>query len=217
MNAQKDRPMKVMFVDDEEGVRVSWNRYLSAHGFDVTTVEDGAKAISKLRAEPVDVVVSDLKMPGVDGVQLLEWLHDRQPETRFILLTGYGNEAVERKVRELGAFDYLNKPISPDTLAAVVTAATHLKLLDPEPVVQEEAAVAPAPVEEAIPAEEPVLAETPVRAKSGWRRSLEILTGLIVAPLLGLAFVVFLPIIGFGALFWMLGESLWETFKPAAT
>jgi len=217
MNAQKDRPRKVMFVDDEEGVRVSWNRYLSAHGFDVTTVEDGAKAISKLRAEPVDVVVSDLKMPGVDGVQLLEWLHDRQPETRFILLTGYGNEAVERKVRELGAFDYLNKPISPDTLAAVVTAATHLKLLDPEPQVDEEVAVETAVAEEAIPAEEPILAETPVRAKSGWRRSLEILTGLIVAPLLGLAFVVFLPIIGFGALFWMLGESLWETFKPAAT
>ena len=217
MNAQKDRPMKVMFVDDEEGVRVSWNRYLSAHGFDVTTVEDGAKAISRLRAEPVDVVVSDLRMPGVDGVQLLEWLHDRQPETRFILLTGYGNEAVERKVRELGAFDYLNKPISPDTLAAVVTAATHLKLLDPEPVVHEEPAVETAVAEEAIPAEEPILAETPVRAKSGWRRSLEILTGLIVAPLLGLAFVVFLPIIGFGALFWMLGESLWNTFKPAAT
>jgi DNA-binding NtrC family response regulator len=217
MNAQKDRPMKVMFVDDEEGVRVSWNRYLSAHGFDVTTVEDGAKAISRLRAEPVDVVVSDLRMPGVDGVQLLEWLHDRQPETRFILLTGYGNEAVERKVRELGAFDYLNKPISPDTLAAVVTAATHLKLLDPEPVVHEEPAVETAVAEEAIPAEEPILAETPVRAKSGWRRSLEILTGLIVAPLLGLAFVVFLPIIGFGALFWMLGESLWDTFKPAAT
>ena len=74
MNAQKDRPMKVMFVDDEEGVRVSWNRYLSAHGFDVTTVEDGAKAISKLRAEPMDVVVSDLKMPdgSLKQVKLLQ-------------------------------------------------------------------------------------------------------------------------------------------------
>jgi len=217
MNAQNDRPKKVMFVDDEEGVRISWNRYLSEHGFDVTTVEDGAKAISKLRAEPVDVVVSDLKMPGVDGIQLLEWLHDTQPETRFILLTGYGNEAVERKVRELGGFDYLNKPISPDTLAAVVTAATHLKLIDPEPEVHEEVAVETAVAEEAIPAEAPIQVEAPARAKSGWRRSLEILTGLIAAPLLGLAFVVFLPIIGFGALFWMLGESLWETFKPAAT
>jgi len=213
MNAHNDRPKKVMFVDDEEGVRLSWNRYLSEHGFDVTTVEDGAKAISKLRAEPVDVVVSDLRMPGIDGVQLLEWLHDSQPETRFILLTGYGNQEVERKVRELGAYEYLNKPISPDTLAAVVTAATHLKLVESAPV--------EAPVEAMVvvaPEPEPALvAEAPVVAKSGWRRSLEILTGLVAAPILGLAFVVFLPIIGFGALFWMLGEGLWSTFKPAAT
>ncbi len=214
MNAQTDRPNRVMFVDDEEGVRLSWNRYLTEHGFDVTTVENGQEAISTLRTKPVDVVVSDLRMPGVDGIELLEWLHDAQPETRFILLTGYGNDEVERKVRELGAFDYLNKPISPDTLAAVVTAATHLKLIHtdptPETVVVEavEAAVEP----------EPMVAEAvEVAPKSALRRSLEILTGLVAAPLLGLAFVVFLPVIGFGALFWMLGESLWNTFKPAAT
>ena len=214
MNAQNDRPNRVMFVDDEEGVRLSWNRYLSDHGFDVTTVENGEEAISQLRTKPVDVVVSDLRMPGVDGIQLLEWLHDRQPETRFILLTGYGNEEVEQKVRELGAFDYLNKPISPDTLAAVVTAATHLKLIPTEVAPETQVVEAVSAVEEAVP----VVAEpVEVKRKSALRRSLEILTGLVVAPLLGLAFVVFLPIIGFGALFWMLGESLWNTFKPAAT
>jgi CheY-like chemotaxis protein len=214
MNAQNDRPNKVMFVDDEEGVRLSWNRYLSDHGFNVTTVENGQEAISHLRAEPVDVVVSDLRMPGVDGIQLLEWLHDKQPQTRFILLTGYGNAEVEQKVRELGAFDYLNKPISPDTLAAVVTAATHLKLIPTAPEPETPVVEAVSVVEEAVP----VVAEpVEVKRKSALRRSLEILTGLVVAPLLGLAFVVFLPIIGFGALFWMLGESLWNTFKPAAT
>ena len=214
MNAQTDRPNRVMFVDDEEGVRLSWNRYLSAHGFDVTTVENGQEAISTLRAKPVDVVVSDLRMPGVDGIQLLEWLHDEQPETRFILLTGYGNDEVEQKVRELGAFDYLNKPISPDTLAAVVTAATHLKLMRTDPTPETPSVETVAVVAEP----EPVLAEAvEVKPKSAWRRSLEIVTGLVVAPLLGLAFVVFLPVIGFGALFWMLGESLWNTFKPAAT
>lgn len=213
MNAQKDRPNRVMFVDDEEGVRLSWNRYLSEHGFDVTTVENGEEAISQLRTKPVDVVVSDLRMPGVDGIGLLEWLHDKQPETRFILLTGFGNEDVEQKVRELGAFDYLNKPISPDTLAAVVTAATHLKLIPTELAPETEVVEAVATVAEP----EPVVAEPVEVKKSALRRSLEILAGLVMAPLLGLAFVVFLPIIGFGALFWMLGESLWNTFKPAAT
>jgi DNA-binding NtrC family response regulator len=214
MNAQK----KVMFVDDEEGVRVSWNRYLSAHGFDVTTAEDGAKAISKLRNEEVDVVVSDLKMPGVDGIQLLEWIHSKRPDTQFILLTGYGNEEVERTVRKLGAFDYLNKPISPDTLAAVVTAATHLKLF---PKVEAPVA-ADAALEESVATavEEPTVEtraveEEEVVQKSGLRRTAEIVGGLIAAPILGLAFVIFLPVIGFGALFWMLGESLWDRFRPA--
>lgn len=206
MSAQK----RVMFVDDEEGVRVSWNRFLSQHGFDVTTAEDGARAINKLREEPVDVVVSDLKMPGVDGIQLLQWIHEKRPQTQFILLTGYGNEDVERTVRELGAFDYLNKPISPDTLAAVVTAATHLRLIPKEEPRVLEAEAAPELTEAPR-----VAVEEMVEPKSGLRRTAEIAVGLVAAPILGLAFVVFLPIIGFGALFWRLGEILMDVFKPA--
>jgi DNA-binding NtrC family response regulator len=201
---------RVMFVDDEPGVRLSWDRYLSQQGFDVTTAEDGAKAINKLREEPIDVVVSDLRMPGVDGIQLLEWIHEQSPQTQFILLTGYGNEDVEKKVRSLGGFEYLNKPISPDTLAAVVTAATHLKLIP------QEAPVAPAVTQPVTP-EVVAPADTVEQAKpkSGLRRTTEIGVGLVAAPLLGLAFVVFLPVIGFGALFWRLGETVKDLFKPA--
>jgi CheY-like chemotaxis protein len=209
---------KVMFVDDEEGVRLSWNRYLSAHGFDVTTAEDGEKAISKLRHEPVDVVVSDLKMPSIDGIELLEWIHDEQPETRFILLTGYGNESVERRVRELGAFEYLNKPISPDTLAAVVTAATILKLIpDPvKPVEAEATAVAVEAVEApALVEREAVVGATPEKRNRLWAL-VEVPGGLILAPLLGLAFVIALPFIGFGALFYAIGQKIRRGFKPVA-
>jgi DNA-binding NtrC family response regulator len=208
---------KVMFVDDEEGVRTSWDRMLSDYGFDVTTAEDGARAVRELRDHPVDVVVSDLKMPGLDGIQLLEWIHARRPDTRFILLTGYGNEDVERRVRELGAFEYLNKPISPETLAAVVTAAMHLKpqqALSAAPAVEAVEAVVEAKAEAEV---EAAPEAAPVVRKSRLRAAFEILGGLVVAPLLGLAFVMFLPIIGFGALFWMLGESVWDAFKPAAT
>jgi len=212
MNAHKT----VMFVDDEEGVRLSWNRYLSQAGFDVTTAEDGAKAITKLKSQPVDVVVSDLKMPGVDGVQLLLWIHEERPETRFILLTGFGNEEVERRVRDLGAFDYLNKPISPDTLAAVVTAATHLKLMPQQgPMTFEAPKAVEAPVAVEVEPVAAVEAVPEVLAKSGLRRTAEVAVGLVAAPLLGLAFVVFLPVIGFGALFWRVGETLKDLFKPA--
>jgi DNA-binding NtrC family response regulator len=205
-----DAHKKIMFVDDEEGVRLSWNRYLSEYGFDVTTAEDGAKAISMLKKEPVDVVVSDLKMPVIDGVELLEWLHDQQPQTQFILLTGYGNKAVENRVRELGAYEYLNKPISPDTLAAVVTAASILDLAPPV----EEAVEEPQALEEEV---EIRVEPTTVQPKSGLRRSLEVVLGLIAAPILGLLFCIFLPVIGFGALFWTVGRSLRNAFRPAAT
>jgi DNA-binding NtrC family response regulator len=205
-----DAHKKVMFVDDEEGVRLSWNRYLSEYGFDVTTAEDGAKAISMLKKQPVDVVVSDLRMPVIDGVELLEWLHDQQPQTQFILLTGYGNKAVERRVRDLGAYEYLNKPISPDTLAAVVTAAS---ILDLAPKAEETAEESKA-VEDEI---EIRVAPAPTHPKSGLRRTLEVVLGLIAAPILGLLFCIFLPVIGFAALFWTVGRGLRNAFKPAAT
>jgi CheY-like chemotaxis protein len=205
---------KVMFVDDEEGVRLAWNRYLSEHGFDVTTAEDGEKAISKLQHEKVDVVVSDLKMPAIDGIELLQWIHDEQPDTRFILLTGFGNETVEQKVRELGAYEYLNKPISPDTLAAVVTAASILKLM-PEPTKPAvEAGVEAPTLAEAIEAPA-VAAEEPEKRSRLWAL-VEVPGGLILAPLLGLAFVIALPFIGFGALFWAIGQKIRRSFKPVA-
>jgi DNA-binding NtrC family response regulator len=192
-----------MFVDDEDGVRTSYDRYFSRHGFDVETAGDGASAVSHLRDEPVDVVVADLKMPGMDGIQLLEWIHDEQPGTRFILLTGYGNEEVEERVRALGAYEYLNKPINPDTLAAVVTAAMHLQVEEEKPALAEEPEVEAAPEVEAVTVKGPA------------RRTMEIVLGLLLAPLLGLAFVIFLPIIGFGALFWTLAQTIQDAFKPA--
>ena len=196
---------RVMIVDDEEGVRVSYDRYFSGRGFDVETAIDGYDAVYHLKEAPVDVVVADLKMPGMNGIQLLEWIHDAQPKTQFILLTGYGNQEVEDKVRQLGAYEYLNKPISPDTLAAVVTAAMHLQAD-----VQEEVTTVVEAEVEAAPELEAATVKGPAR------RTLEILVGLVVAPILGLLFVMFLPVIGFGALFWTLGQTVKDLLnKPA--
>lgn len=197
---------RVMFVDDEEGVRLSWNRFLTERGFAVTTAEDGAKAISRLREDPVDVVVADLRMPGVDGLQLLQWMHDSQPETRFILLTGYGNEEVERKARELGAYEYLNKPISPEALSAIITAATQLKLVgEPKLAV----AAAPEVVETIDPG--PIVE---VAQPGGLRTKVKFATRLVMAPVIGLAFVLFLPILGFALFFRVLAEAIAKARAP---
>ncbi len=198
---------KVLVVDDEESVRRSWNRYLSERDFDVATAEDGKVAMDWLTREPVDVVVADLKMPTVDGMELLEWMKGATPGTPFILLTGYGNDDVKRRVRELGGFEYLDKPVSPEVLAAVVTAA----MLKKE---REEAAAKAA---EAVTPVELAPEGTAAVERGAMGSTGQVLTGLVVAPILGLAFVMFLPVIGFAAFFKVAAEAVTKRFKPANT
>jgi len=214
------RQGRVLFVDDEEGVRQSWDRLLREQGFAVSTAEDGAGAQARLADEGADVVVADLRMPRVDGMQLLEWIRREQPDTRFIMVTGYGSDAVERRARELGAYGYLNKPVNPETLTAVITLALQVDLqsgtvtgtvVPAQAAGQPAVTVAPLPSEpklEVVPAEAPPVVF--VVEKSRLRRGLEVAGGLVMAPLMGLAFVLFLPLIGFGGLFWSMGEAIWK-------
>lgn len=200
---------RVMFVDDEEGVRQSWDRLLTERGFSVSTASDGARAQARLAEEPADVVVADLRMPRVDGLQLLEWLRKEHPQTRFILVTGYGSEAVEQKARELGAYGYLNKPVNPETLTSVITLALQVDVrtggvtVTPLPSPAEVVVAKPAEAAVEVPAAVPV-------KKSRLRGALQVVGGLVMAPLMGLAFVLFLPLIGFGGLFWVVGEAIWK-------
>ena len=209
---------RVMFVDDEEGVRRSWDRMLTEHGFQVTTATDGRRAVSELKEHPTDVVVADWRMPVMDGLELLEWVKEEQPETRFILLTGYGDEEVERRARELGAFEYLNKPISPEALAAIVTAAANVEAGAP---LAEAMGVTPvrAKVQEADAAEtEEQQVELPVNPEADrgrLRSALQVVGGIVLAPILGLAFVITLPLIGFFAFAWYAGQSLLRLVRPA--
>ncbi len=205
---------RVMFVDDEEGVRKSFDRLLSERGFAVSTVEDGDRAVSLLREEPAEVIVSDLRMPGLDGLQLLQWVHEKQPQTRFILLTGYGNAEVERKARALGAYEYLNKPISPDALSLVITAALHAEQAEERARAAAAAAVTAGPhlVEEVVVPAAPAEAEEEV--PGGVKSGLKLAGALVAAPIAGLAFVIFLPVIGFGMLAWVVVQAI---RKHAAT
>lgn len=196
---------QVMVIDDEEGVRQSWQRFLCERGMTVTTAEDGESAISKLSRQPVDVVVSDLRMPGTDGLGVLEWIHERQPKTRFIMFTGYGDHQVERRARKLGAYEYLEKPVSPDTLADVVASAL-------------ETLPAAAPAEEVAPEPQPqAQPQTAVEVRSATSTvgsRLGVVGVLAAGPILGLAYVIFLPLIGFGSLLWLLAEQVKRVVRP---
>lgn len=104
---------KVLLVDDEEGLRLMMGRQLRRAGYEVTLAEDGMAAVGLLEAETFDVVVSDMKMPRLDGMGLLARAREIAPDTEFIILTGHGNlENAVEAFKTGNVFDYLLKPLN---------------------------------------------------------------------------------------------------------
>ncbi len=103
--------MKILVADDEKIKRVTLANDLAAQGHDVVTASDGAEALEKLAADRFDVVVTDLKMPKVDGIELLKRIkQDRLAGAEVIIMTAYGSIPLAVEAGKLGAFDFLTKP-----------------------------------------------------------------------------------------------------------
>lgn len=110
--------MKLMLVDDEERFLQTTNKLLAKKGYEAVTATSGAEALDKLEVSIIDVVILDVKMPGMDGVETLKQIKSRFPLVEVIMLTGHGtiNSAVDGM--KTGAFDYLTKPCDLDELLA---------------------------------------------------------------------------------------------------
>jgi two-component system response regulator AtoC len=117
---------RVLVVDDKENYLRLWERIL-ADGWSVTTAGDGARALALLAGEPFDVVVTDIRMPGAGGFEVLGAVKARSPSTEVVMMTGYATVADAVRAMKLGAFDYLEKPFDPDAALSVVSAATARK------------------------------------------------------------------------------------------
>lgn len=126
-----DRPVRLLLVDDEAHFRDAIARRLEKRGFTVSKAPDGGTALEILEKDPIDVVVTDVKMPGMDGIELLGRIKDLHPEIEVLLLTGHA--ALDDGVAGIkaGAFDYLTKPIELEQLAGKIRHA-HDKILREE-------------------------------------------------------------------------------------
>ena len=115
--------IKVLLVDDEETFRETLAKLLRRRGLDVATAANGEEGLERLVEHLPDVVVLDLRMPGLDGLATLIRINELRPGTRVVMLTGHGS--VEAGVEALrgAAWDFLLKPISPDQLVEVILAA----------------------------------------------------------------------------------------------
>ncbi|MBW2055211.1 MAG: sigma-54-dependent Fis family transcriptional regulator, partial [Deltaproteobacteria bacterium] len=124
-----DDKMSIMVVDDEEIVRESLFHWFKKYGHAVETASSGFEALDKLEKHPFQLLFVDIKMPGMDGIELLEKVKAEYPDTIVIIITAYGSIESAVKAMRIGASDYLLKPFKPDQLALVMERASRQKRL----------------------------------------------------------------------------------------
>lgn len=120
---------KVLIVDDEENMLKLLKKILTKDGFDVRTAENGTEALRFVREEAFDLIISDLVMPMIDGMNLMKEVKSRHPDIQFILITAHGSIESAVQAMKVGAFDYLTKPFQKDEiLLSVRKAIKYCKL-----------------------------------------------------------------------------------------
>lgn len=112
--------LKILLVDDERIVLESFELILKDNGFDVSCVTSGEKALAILETKEFDLIISDLTMPGMSGLELTEKLKDKVPDVLLILMTGFSSVETAVKAMKLGAYDYIEKPFKPETLLDII-------------------------------------------------------------------------------------------------
>ena len=122
-----DEKTKILVVDDEEVVRLSHIRTLANIHCSVEVVKDGVEALRVMEQRPADVVLLDLRMPGMDGMAVLKAIKERWPESEVVIITGYPTIETAKEAVRLGAYDYLAKPVGPDEVINAANGAMMQK------------------------------------------------------------------------------------------
>ena len=120
---------KVMIVDDEQDFLETIVKRLKARGIEVTGAESGYQALELIDHGNFDVVILDVKMPGLDGIETLREMKKKKPQVEVIMLTGHASVESGIQGMQLGAFDYVMKPVALDELLEKVRQAYERKLI----------------------------------------------------------------------------------------
>ncbi len=124
----KDKNIKVLLVDDEEAFVNTLANRLKMRDLKVETVYDGEQALSAVENKEPDVMILDLKMPGLHGMDVLRKIRKTYPNIQVIILTGHGTDKDEEEAIRLGGFDFLKKPTDIETLLGKIKVAYKEKL-----------------------------------------------------------------------------------------
>jgi YesN/AraC family two-component response regulator len=116
---------KLLLIDDEEGVRNILGLSLRNDGYNVLLAGDGRKGLELLKSEQPDIVLTDIKMPGMDGIEVLKKVKETRPETEVIVITGHGDMNLAIKSLQLDASDFITKPVSDEALSIALARAEN--------------------------------------------------------------------------------------------
>jgi len=119
--------MNVLLVDDEEEFIVTLAERLKIRNIDSTVALNGEDALKLMEDVTPDVILLDLKMPGMDGMDVLRHTRKKYPDVQVIMLTGHGSEKDKKEAQQIGVFDYLSKPVPIEKLVKTINSAYQKK------------------------------------------------------------------------------------------
>jgi DNA-binding NtrC family response regulator len=111
---------RILVVDDEENARVALSKILAHDGYEVSLAGNGLEALNFLRSNDVELIITDLNMPEMNGLMFLRELNRSYPTSKVIMITAYGEVESYLEAITLGAFEYINKPVKYDDLKKVI-------------------------------------------------------------------------------------------------
>ena len=121
---------KILVVDDEGAVRETLVTYLETEGYDMRTADSGVTALKVIEEFKPQVVLLDIRMPDMDGLQCLRSIMKLTPGIAVVVMSGFASEQIARKTLEIGAFEYINKPISFEHLIKVLQLVKISKFVE---------------------------------------------------------------------------------------
>jgi DNA-binding NtrC family response regulator len=124
--------IRILIVDDELIVRESLGNWLKEEGYSVDTSDNGMDALEKIKSQGRDLVIADVKMPGMDGIELLERCKKVDPDLQVLVMTAYASIDTAVQAMKKGAFDYIVKPFNPEDVTQIIQRALKFKMLEQE-------------------------------------------------------------------------------------
>lgn len=195
---------KVLVVDDDPVVGKSFDRVLSGKGYVVITAGSAQEALNKLDAEDYDVVFTDIKMPGMGGLEMAERVRAQRPWLPVVIVTGYGSPGNEARAEAAGVSGFLRKPLSPE----MIEGSAQKALSERDEAVQS-AVVAAADETQASALPAP-------GALHSIARVVKNIALFLAAPFVGLAYILSFPVVGLGMLAWMAIQARQKKSAEAA-